>query len=49
MNLDKRSHDFLMYMELKNHYDKLSIDDLKWIIEYLEDRLEFYCRKENKK
>ena len=45
MKLDKRSHDFLLYRGLKNYWDtdRLSVKDLRWMVEYLEDRCEFYA------
>lgn len=49
MNLDKRSYDFLIYRQLKNHYDELSVKDLKWMVEYLEDRLEYYYGGKSKR
>ena len=50
MNLDKRSHDFLLYQGLKNHFKMdLTISDLEWMVEYLEERLEYYCSPEGKK
>ena len=44
MNIDKRLHDFLIYMELKNFWDtdRLQVKDLRWMVEYLEDRLDYY-------
>ena len=46
MKLDKRSHDFLVYTGLKNYIGtgKLQSKDYEWMIEYLEGRLEYYCR-----
>ena len=48
MNLEKRTHDFLIYRELKNYWDtdRLNVKDLRWLVEYLEDRLDYYCSKE---
>lgn len=45
MKLDKRTHDFLMYIELKNNIGKCNREDLLWLIEYLEDRCDFYAQK----
>lgn len=44
MNLDKRSHNFLLFRELKNYIGtgKLKPEDYQWMVEYLEDRLEYY-------
>jgi len=44
MELDKRSHDFLLYRGLKNYIgkDRLKPKDYEWMIEYLEDRCDYY-------
>ena len=44
MQLDKRSHDLLLYRGLKNYWDtdRLGVKDLRWMVEYLEDRCEYY-------
>ena len=49
MDLDKRSHDFLLYTALRNYWDtdRLTKADLRWMITYLEDRLEFYVSRIN--
>ena len=48
MNLPKRTHNFLLYMELKNHWDDLQINDLKWMVEYLEERIDYYLSPEGR-
>jgi len=47
MNLDKRSHNFLLFRELKNYIGtgKLKPEDYEWMIEYLEGRCDFYLKK----
>ncbi len=47
MDLDKRSHDFLLFMGLKNYIGtgKLKPKDYEWMIEYLEDRCDFYIKE----
>ena len=44
MELDKRSHDFLLFMQLKNYIGtgELKPQDYEWMIEYLDDRLDYY-------
>lgn len=57
MNIDKRTRDFLVYIELRKYIDtdipelkdKLTKEDYKWMIEYLENRLEYYTSKEGQK
>jgi hypothetical protein len=49
MKLDRRLHDFLIYRGLRNCFDsdRLTKSDLKWMVTYLEDRLEYYCAQIN--
>lgn len=48
MELGKRVNDFIVYMELRNQWDRLTVKDLKWLVTYLEDRLDFYTSPEGR-